>query len=232
MNFSGVAKRLSSPSRRLSVAGALLVLVTLSAAVLTTWHTYQETTASHRREIGNLGVVLAEQTARSLQAVDLVLQQLQAKVLAAGIATPEQFKEQMGTNDVHRFLVDRLANLPQSDVIGVLDSDGMLVNMSRFWPVPSADMSDRDYFIYLRQHDDRGVVVAAPVRGRFSNGWMVFLARRVNGLQGEFLGIVGSAIEVSYFEELYRAINLDDGGSVTLFRRDGTMLARPPVAEE
>jgi PAS domain S-box-containing protein len=232
MNFSGVAKRLSSPSRRLSIAGVALVLVTLTAAGLTTWHGYQETTASHRREIANLGLVLAEQTARAIQAVDLVLQELQAKVVAEGIRTPAQFAEQMGTPEVHRLLVGRMANLPQADAIVLTDSSGRPVNSSRFWPIPSGDFSDRDYFRHMRDHDDHGLFVGSPALGRFSGTWVVFLARRVNGPSGEFLGVVGSGIELSYFEEVYRAINLDEGGAVTLFRKDGILLVRyPPRAE-
>jgi len=44
------------------------------------------------------------------------------------------------------------------------------------------------------------------------------------------LGLVVGAIDVGYAEEFYRAIALQDGGSVALFRRDGTMLARYPAA--
>ena len=58
------------------------------AAGLATWHGYEEAMASYRREIRNLGITLAEQTARSMQAVDLVLQEIQAKVATGGIRTP------------------------------------------------------------------------------------------------------------------------------------------------
>ena len=40
----------------------------------------------------NLAVVLAEQTARSVQAVDLVLQEIQAMVLAEDVETADQFR--------------------------------------------------------------------------------------------------------------------------------------------
>ena len=60
---------------------------------------------------------------------------------------------------------------------------------------------------------------------------MFFLARRVNGERGEFLGVVVGAIEALYFEDFYRAITLHEGGAVTVFRKDGTMLVRYPHVE-
>lgn len=232
LHFRYIPQRLSSPSGRLSLAGRILVIITLMAASLATWHGYEEALASSRREIRNLGITLAEQTARSMQAVDLVLQEIQAKVAAEGIGTPEQLKGLMGTERAHRLLVDRLANLPQADLIALLDSEGKVVNDSRFWPAPDVDFSNRDYFIHLREHDDRGVVVSAPVQDRFNNNWIFFLARRINGLRGEFLGVIIGAIEVLHFEDFYRAITLREGGSVAVYRKDGMMLIRYPHVEK
>ena len=75
-------KRRSAPSHRLSLAGVILVGVTIIAAGLTIWDRREESIASYRREITNLGTALSEQTARSMQAVDLVLKEIQAEVVA------------------------------------------------------------------------------------------------------------------------------------------------------
>src|SRR5713226_7740786 len=89
-------KRRSAPSRRLSLAGVILVGITIIAAGLTIWDRHEEAIASYRREMKNLGTVLAEQTARSMQAVDLVLKEVQAKASAANTDDPEQLKRIMG----------------------------------------------------------------------------------------------------------------------------------------
>jgi len=165
-----------------------------------------------------------------MQAVDLVLQETTAMVLAAGVHSPEQFRRLMGTEEVHRFLVDRLKVLPQADAIGLVNADGKLVNSSRFWPAPDFDVSDREYYKYLRQNDRPGTYISAPAVSRFTGARVFFLTQRIDGPNG-FLGLVLSTIDVRYIEEFYRAIIMHEGGSVGVFRRDGTMLARYPAVE-
>jgi two-component system cell cycle sensor histidine kinase PleC len=223
-------KRRSAPSRRLSLAGVILVGVTVIAAGLAIWDRREESIASYRREITNLGTVLAEQTARSMQAVNLVLNEVQAKVSAANTVNPEQLDRVMGTEEVHRFLVSRQETLPQAKAIGLVGADGRLINGSRLWPTPLIDLSDRDYFTHFRDHDDAGIFIGAPRPDRVTGAWTFFLGRRASGPHGEFLGVLIALIEIRYFEEFHQAIS-PRGGSVAIFRSDGTLIARYPHAE-
>jgi signal transduction histidine kinase len=232
MNSVGILKHLSSPSHRLGLAGLVLIVMTVIAAGLTVWDRREEAIATYQREMKNLGVVLAEQTERSMQAVDLVLQEIRAKALATGIDNPEQFARLIGTEGFHRFLAGRAENLPQTSGVGLIDADGNLVNGSRVWPVPALNFADRDYFAYFREHDDPAAFVSIPVRNRVDNKWSFFLTRRVSGPQGEFLGIVLGVIDIKHFEGFFQSIILQPGGAVTVFRSDGTMLARHPHVEQ
>jgi len=56
---------------------------------------------------------------------------------------------------------------------------------------------------------------------------VIMLTRRVSRPNGEFLGIVAGVAELRYFGDFYQAISTE-GESVSLFRRDGTILARYP----
>ena len=64
--------RRSRPSYRLRVAGTIIIAITVAAAGLNIWSTRADAIAYSRQVMTNLGVILAEQTARSFQAVDLV----------------------------------------------------------------------------------------------------------------------------------------------------------------
>ena len=67
----------------------------------------------------NLGVVLAEQTARTIQSVDLVLRDIQSRAADLGIQTPEEFRQHMSRDSAHRMLAEYLRNLPQAEKIAV-----------------------------------------------------------------------------------------------------------------
>jgi len=220
--------RLAATSRRLYLVGGILILAMATAAVFIILERRQESIRSYKREITNLSVALAEQTARSVQAVDLVIREMQSRVQAAGIEDPTVFAARMGAEDIHRFLASRVASLPQAGGVGLVDAHGNMINGSRDWPMPHLDLSDRDYYRYFRDRDDHGLFVSAPVRSRYSGAWAFFLARRINGPHGEFLGAVVGVIDLHYFEDFYKGITLKGAGCLSLYRRDGTLLTRYP----
>jgi hypothetical protein len=75
-------------SRHLPLVGIGLIVATIAAACLAVWDLRVDAIADYRQNMSNLGVVLAEQTTRSLQAVDLVVQETREKILESGVATP------------------------------------------------------------------------------------------------------------------------------------------------
>jgi signal transduction histidine kinase len=218
-------------SRRLAAIGVAVIAVTILASALTIWDLRANAIETSRRGITNLGVVLAEQASRSVQAVDLVLREAYDRVLATGVTTPEEFRRRLATEEMYRFLADRPKNLPQAAGLSLIDDAGKVINLSTSWPPPPVDTADRDYFRYLRDHDDGGVFLSAPVRNRVSGSWQIYRVRRVDGPDARFLGLVLGAIELQYYEEFYNAITLPGDWSVSLARRDGTVLARYPHVE-
>jgi len=228
---NGANRRFHS-SRLLVLGGSLFIAITIIAAWLAVRDLHGERIADEMKHTNNLAVVLAEQTARAIQAVDLVVQETRGMVRASGVTDADQFRLRMGTEEVHHFLLDRLHSLPQANSIALLDDAGMIVNFSRAWPVPVIDASDRDFYRYLREHSDPDAFIGGPVVNKVSGAWVIMLTRRISGPNGEFLGIVAGVAELRYFEDFYQAISTDEGESVSLFRRDGTILARYPRVEK
>ena len=228
---NGANRRFRS-SRLLVLGGSLFIAITIIAAWLAVRDLHGERIADEMKHTNNLAVVLAEQTARAIQAVDLVVQETRGMVRASGVTDADQFRLRMGTEEVHHFLLDRLHSLPQANSIALLDDAGMIVNFSRAWPVPVIDASDRDFYRYLREHSDPDAFIGGPVVDKVSGAWVIMLTRRISGPNGEFLGIVAGVAELRYFEDFYQAISTDEGESVSLFRRDGTILARYPRVEK
>ena len=56
----------------------------------------------------------------------------------------------------------------------------------------------------------------------------VYIARRINGPDHIFLGLIVGAIDLPYIADFYQAIKLPPGETVTLLRSDGLVLVRYP----
>jgi PAS domain S-box-containing protein len=223
--------RPSRSSRYLYLGGFCFIIITIAAAGLAIRMMYRDRIADEMKDTRNLSVVLAEQSGRAVQAVDLVVQETRAMVAGAGVTTPNQFRERMATESVHHYLLQRLHSLPQANSLALLDDHGVIVNFSHTWPIPHIDAADRDFFKYLRDNNDPGAFIGKPVVNRFTGAWTIMLARRVTAPDGTFLGVAAGVVEARYFVDFYKAVTTDKGGSISLMRDDGMLLARFPTVE-
>jgi diguanylate cyclase (GGDEF)-like protein len=211
----------------IGAGGALLLLIVLAIGV-TLLGLRRTMLADAWVGTDDLAIVLAEQTSRSVQAVDIVLRDIQERIAALGVTTPEGFRHTLRTKEVHDLLVSRAERLPQVDNLALVGADGVRVNYSIGWPAPAVDMSDREYARHFTAHDDRGLFISEPVVNRATFVWSLYLVRRVNGPTGDFLGMVLASVPLRTFAEFYQSLNLLRGESFLLARRDGTAIVRHP----
>ncbi len=228
MGSAPTKSELMRTSRRLSAIGAVVITATIVAAGLTIWDLHDDAIRDYQRDMANMGVLIADQTARSLQAVDLVLKETRQKILDSGATTPAGYAAAMGTEAAYRFLKAELKGLPQAAALIMVGADGRVINYSRQWPVQSINVSDRDFFVYLRDHNDGRPFISQPVDARATQQRTFYIARRVNDPDGNFLGIVEAAISPNYWDNSYRHITVEKDTVVSFVRRDGVILARYP----
>ena len=214
-------------SRGLWLSAAVLVACILGAAATFTWHGRLQTLGDNLRNAGTLGTVLAEQASREVREVDAVLRTTRDRLVASGVTDEPSFAA-LATEGVHTELAQRLRNLPQVDAIGLVDAQGTVINSSRFWPTDPIVITDRDFFQYLRDHASADLYIGQAAQSRASGMWTLYLARRVTGAHGEFLGLVVGTIAMRYFEDVYRAVTRERGDTVMMLRRDGTVLTSFP----
>src|ERR1700730_3896268 len=120
----------SRPDSHLAFLGGGLIIVIIAAAGFAIWDLYENTITNSRKEMTNLSLVLAEQTFRTLQAVDLVLQEVQEKSHGASVQNPEEFDRLMGSAETHHYLAGRLQNIPQANSVFLVGAEGRQVNTS------------------------------------------------------------------------------------------------------
>jgi signal transduction histidine kinase len=216
------------PLRRLYLCTATLIALLLAGSAAIIVQLRERDLLREENELRKLSLTLAEQADRSFQSVDLVLSSLSDRILAAGIVDAASFNEKLAGPDIHQLLRDEIDGIPQIGAITLVGAEGELVNFSRFWPIPKVNVADRDYFRAMKSDPGRKTYITPPVRNRTNGVWTIFVAHRLSNADGQLLGIIFCAIELRYFEDFYRAIDLGSGSAIILLRQDGTTLVRYP----
>ena len=211
--------------RGLLAIGACVVAAIVGIAATVIMEMRHREIASAQRELRRLDIVLAEQTERSIQGVDLLLQSVIEQMKTTGIDSPDSFREQGTGPDVFSELRRRIAGVPQLDAVTLIAADGDLVNFSRYFPIPHINLADRNYFKTLRRDPGEQFFLSESMENRGTGTLDVYLARRVSGPGGQFLGLVLGAMQVAYFEHLYDELRTDPGTAIVLRRADGAVLA-------
>ena len=221
-------KHNAGAGRALTGVFAGLILLVASATTLAVWDGRRTTIRMYEDRQTRLGIVLAEQTGRALQAVDLVLAATVDQIQASGISTVDALRRDLAAEAFHTELRQKLRNLPQLDALTVQDAEGRVVNTSRFWPSIGTDLSASDVYRHVHAATGNEPYLSNPEIGRLGASWTVFLARRIADRDGNFVGIVTAAIALNYFSEFFAAVDTDASSLITLLRRDGTILVLHP----
>jgi diguanylate cyclase (GGDEF)-like protein len=232
-----ICNRLSGLGGLLRSGRAIVLLCALVAAGivvtagLTIRHTHDSTLKDNERSMNSMGIVLAEQTSRYIQVIDLILREAQSRIKTLNIKTPADFRRQLGTQEVQLYLAELLKNVPQADAIDLIDANGLILNWSRVSPALGTDISRRDYYNYMRDHDDPGLFIGSLANNSGTGKLSLFVARRVNGTDARFIGLVLAVVDIESLSAFYQAAGEHSREAVTLLRRDGTMLMRYPDPE-
>src|SRR5262249_39064879 len=184
----GGSDRLDREASRRSRAVHLLVICGLSLGAVVIAGTLAMLTdlrdralAAHQRELRNTAQVLADQTDRAIQAVELIEASLIERLSALGIATAEDYERRMSGYDVHLSLKDKLTGWPHIGSITLINARGKLFNFSRFWPLPDIDVTDREFYRALKSDPRLTSFMGEPVRNRATGSWTIHLVRKVAG---------------------------------------------------
>ena len=188
------------------------------------WRSYLNARHDAERNVQNLVHVLSEQTARTIQSIDLSLQ---------GIITELASNPALADNDpgflaeLHR----RLSSLPYARALFVVGEDGYISHDTDYPSTPRVSLADRSYFTVHRDDPALDLHIGTPLKSRSLDIWFVSLSRRIERADGSFAGIAVAAMEPLYFEQFYRQLWVGNG-AITLFLDDGTLLARSPRDEQ
>ena len=109
-------------------------------------HLREDALQSAEADLARHTLLLAEQTGRSFQSLDLVLSRVGDYLGGKGINDVESYHRIVTDRDTHNFLREKITGLAEVDAVTLIDDRGRLLNFSRYWPIPAVNVADRDYF--------------------------------------------------------------------------------------
>ncbi len=219
------------PIRWLVVCGILLIAAIAIGTAMMVSNFRERALASSERELQNAALVLARHFDQQLADIEIPLEDLIAQIHQAGIASPDEFRRQMSTPDMHERIKATIRGSSEIAGVNAYDANGDLVNSSVVAAVPAVNIADRAYFRALKSGTEQSQREIEMVRSRFSGGWRTLIARKVTGPNGEFLGVVSRAIAPAKFEDFFSSVALGSDATISMHHRDGTLLARYPHDE-
>jgi diguanylate cyclase (GGDEF)-like protein len=127
---------------------------------------------------------------------------------------------------LHLILFNRATSARHFGAIQVFDAEGKLtVDASALDPRPE-NRSDEEYFQFHRDNPDSGLFISRPMLHH--GAYAIVLSRRITGHDGSFLGVVAGSIRFSYFHDLFGRLSLGPNDTITVLRRDRTVIMRRP----
>jgi diguanylate cyclase (GGDEF)-like protein len=214
------ARRRWRLSAKLLIASSVATVIGFSAicaSVMLEMRRGEEQLA--RQMLENLASGIEADIARNVELYDLSL-----RAVVSNLVLPEI--KDVSKPILHLILFDHAATAQHFGAIQVFDANGQLtIDASSLDPRPE-NRADEEYFKAHRDNPDVGLFISKPTlhRGAYS----IVLSRRISGEDGSFLGVVVGAIRFSYFHALFDRLTLGEGDTITVLRRDRTVIMRRP----
>ena len=199
------------------VAAAILIVVVAALSALSLL----------REQIESRTILSAQSLARSVE------QTLEGMVDAIDIAlltSTDEFTRQMSMGKINpesitTMLVRHQTRLPLVDNIRASNERGESIyglgSLS-----PPVDISDRDYFVRLRDDPNAGLFIAQPIIGRHKQKWVWLFARRINKPDGSFGGVIFASMFVEQIEKLLSQVNMGPDSALALRDSELRLIAR------
>lgn len=210
-------------------AVVILTLITITAIALSItfllWDLRKRELQHSRLETISLAEMFMEQTKQNFDNADLILKGVQER-----LQTPYGRQFALDSLPTHLLLGARVSGMRQLAALFIVDTTGRVVNSSRESVQPFS-VADRAYYKAFASGKLDRLFVGSPLRSRTDGRWTLHLARRLNGPDGKFLGVLVAAVDIAKLEQSYNFMKLDFMRPLSIYLLDGTLVASLPHRE-
>jgi hypothetical protein len=167
--------------------GAVLIGVIVVMAATDIVRGYRIAVEETGRELETQSRIIAEQTARSVQAVDVVLRYIS-----------EQFKKgalsRLNEEELHNYLKEQAVGLVQAEGLAMHNADGSPRAISWVYPAPdtTANVAALPAFQTARDNPKIDMLVGPAIQSRVDGQWFFPIGRRLQTVSGQFAGTIAA----------------------------------------
>ena len=203
---------------------ALFVALISTVVVLTFFladliFTRQRDTEASERRLQHFSIMMAEHTARSFEAIDVLLREI-----STDLSTNRSGWEYWEPSKGWEYIAQRHSRaLTQMRDLIVFDRHGNQRFISTYFPPPQINVKDRPYFAAIEKGAD--VATWGPFIGRNSGRYSYGLGRRITGPDKRFAGIAFADMEPGYMQDFCWSNRLSDDFESVLINAGGQIVA-------
>ncbi len=209
-----------SISRSLQTLAVVVVVMIVAATVHQLLTGRAAILADTEHQMSRLDMVFAEQTGRAVETVDFILRN-SIDAFASLHAKPP-----IDAGAYDDWLRRRIAGVRQVREVAITDKNGDILFSSRSGPTWELSPAVRTFVAEQAAHPDARLHFSDPLHGP-DGQWTALMVRAIPS-HDVFEGAAIALLDLSYFEDFYRAVELNESGAILLHLRDGTVLARYP----
>ncbi|MEI7613111.1 MAG: ATP-binding protein [Betaproteobacteria bacterium] len=169
--------------------------------------------------------------------LEATLRRTAADLLSIATTVPQEALTQNAVpryaREINANLDGRMFNLEEMSGYRIHDAQGDTLYSSDNAHTVRVNIADRAYFSALRDHPDAGLVFSEVVTGRSTGRQVLVIIRGLWDKSGHFKGIVHGMINLDYYREQFKSLNLGEEGIVALRRSDNhALVVRNPEQPE
>src|SRR5574343_1720429 len=200
----------------ISLVGTVIVLLVFLADLVVARN--RDLEAGERR-LQHFGIMMAEHTARTFEAVDMLLRET-----ATDLSHSRRDWEKWEASKGWEYIAQRHSRaMPQLRDLIIFDRLGNQRFISTYFPAPQINVRDRPYFIALEGGAEAATF--GPYIGRNSGRYTYAIARRIGRNGSGFGGAVFAAIEPDYLQDFCWSNRLSDDFEAVLTNGKGEIVA-------
>lgn len=194
----------------IAVLGAFMVDLVLSR---------QRNLDEGQQRLQQFSLMLAEHTARSFEAIDILLRDT-----AADLSKNHRDWRNWEPTRGWEYISQRHSrSIPQLRDLILVDEHGEQRFVSTYFPAPHNNVHERPYFTALEQGAD--FATYGPYIGRNSGRYTYGIVRRILDANGGFGGLAFAAVEPAYFPDFCWGNRLSDDFEAMLINAKGQIVA-------